>query len=134
MESGDPCTDADFCSLRSSLNFHEGDTTDRVRSLALSGACTPVSDQQPEDDCDFWKDEDPEYNVHLHQTLGLYLDNVPCEELNIFGLMHRCENDTCLAAAVLSSFFAQGLSCCIELQRAIKMNQRDQLLLQAVAF
>jgi hypothetical protein len=129
MESGEPCTDADFCSLNCLHNYHQGDPV-KVHSVSLSA----VSDQQPEIDGDFWKDLDLENTRHVQEMLEMNLNNVLCEELNIFDLMERCENDTCLVSAVLSSFFAQGSSCCLELQRALMMNQHDQLLLQAVAF
>ena len=131
IESGDRYTDADFCSLRCSLNFHEGDNA-RVQSVTLSGACTPVTDHQPEDDDDFWKYTDPDFILNLQQFLELNVNNMLCMELNIIGLMQRCENDTSLVAAVLSSFFAQGSSCCLKLQQALETDQRDQLLLQAV--
>jgi hypothetical protein len=59
--------------------------------------------------------------------------NVPSdEELDLVGLMERCEDDVELAIAVLSAFCSQGAERCSELQKMLEEGRHDQMHLQAV--
>ncbi len=118
--------------------MHEGGTN---LDQHVAHSAEDILNRQSEDVLDVGKFSRDHYaadnshqQVMLEKYLEMNLKNLPSEELNLFHLMDRCENDACLVAAVLCSFFTQGLSCCRELLRAFETDQRDQLLLQTVEF
>jgi hypothetical protein len=54
------------------------------------------------------------------------------EELDIVGLMERCEGDVELAIAVLSAFCSQGAEHCSALQKVLNEGKHDEMYLRAV--